>query len=155
MKPLNRLLMSDVKRMWRQGLAISSLMACGVATFVMSTSTMHSLKKSQAKYYADYQFGDVFVQLQRAPSGLAARLADIPGVARVEARVVRNVILDVPNMSAPASCKLVSFAHDPASSLNGIALLQGRLPNPSGRVGWLPASPLLKPTAFGPAISLM
>ena len=51
------------KRMWRQGLAISILLACGVATFVMSTSTMHSLEKSQAKYYTDYQFGDVFVQL--------------------------------------------------------------------------------------------
>jgi putative ABC transport system permease protein len=154
MRPLNRLLISDVKRMWRQGLAISSLLACGVATFVMSTSTMHSLEKSQAKYYSDYQFGDVFVQLQRAPNGLAARLAEIPGVARVEARVVRNVILDVPQMSEPASCKLVSIGHDPASDLNGLVLLQGRLPNPTGRVEVVASGPFAEANGFRPGDKL-
>ena len=61
---------------------------------------MLSLEKSQQKYYADYQFGDLFVQLTRAPNQLAKRLAEIPGVARVQTRVVRSVILDVPDMAA-------------------------------------------------------
>ena len=63
MKPLNRLLITDVKRMWRQGLAISVLLGCGIATFVMSMSSMRSLDKSMTKYYTDYRFGDVFVSL--------------------------------------------------------------------------------------------
>ena len=134
MKPLNRLLISDLKRMWRQGLAISILLACGVATFVMSTSTMLSLEKSMNKYYADSHFGHVFVSLTRAPNELANRLREIPGVARVETRVVRNVILDVPNMPEPASCRLVSISAAAESSLNGIVLLSGRMPNPTGRV---------------------
>ncbi|MCA9214353.1 MAG: FtsX-like permease family protein [Planctomycetales bacterium] len=134
MKPLNRLLITDLKRMWRQGLAISVLLACGIATFVMSMSSMRSLDKSMAKYYSDYRFGDIFVSLTRAPNHLADRLTEIPGVDRVETRVVRSVILDVPEMAEPASCRLVSISDSPDTMLNGVALLRGRLPNPTGRV---------------------
>lgn len=140
--------------MWRQGLAISILLACGIATFVMSTSTMLSLQKSQDKYYADYRFGDVFVQLTRAPNQLAKRLAAIPDVARVETRVVRSVILDVPGMAEPASCQLVSIAHEPATSLNGVALLRGRLPNPTGRVEVLASQPFADANGFRPGDQL-
>lgn len=132
MRPLDRLLFSEWKRMWRQSLAISGLLACGIATFVMSNSTMHSLTRSMAKYYADYQFGDVFIELTRAPNEIASRLSGLPGVARVEPRIVRDVILDVPHMVEPASCRLISVAEDPAAGLNGVALRRGRLPNASG-----------------------
>lgn len=134
MKPLNRLLITDVKRVWRQGLAISVLLGCGIATFVMSMSAMRSLDKSMTKYYSDYRFGDVFVNLTRAPNHLADRLKDVSGVARVETRIVRSVILDVPEMAEPASCRLVSISDDPHAMLNGMALLRGRMPNPTGRV---------------------
>ncbi len=154
MKSLNRLLIADAKRMWRQGLAISVLLACGIATFVMSTSTMSSLEKSQAQYYSDYRFGDVFVQLTRAPNELAGRLAKIPGVERVEARVVRNVILDVPNMAEPASCSLVSISQHPAASINGVVLLRGRLPNPTGRVEVLASQPFADANGFRPGDEL-
>ncbi|MGI9516144.1 MAG: ABC transporter permease [Pirellulaceae bacterium] len=134
MKPLNRLLISDVKRMWRQSLAISVLLACGVATFVMAASTMQSLEKSQTQYYDSQHFGDVFVHLTRAPNDLAARLADIPGVGRVQTRVVREVILDMPDMIEPATCRLVSIGNDPATELNGVLLRRGRLPDPGARL---------------------
>ncbi len=120
--------------MWRQGLAISILLACGVATFVMSMSTMLSLKRSMNQYYSDSHFGDVFVSMTRAPSELANRMKEIPGVARVETRIVQNIILDVPQMSEPASCRLVSINPEAGSSLNSVTLIRGRLPNPTGQV---------------------
>jgi len=132
MQPLNRLLFSDMRRMWGQELAICAVLTCGIATFVMSTSTMQSLDRSRERYYRDRRFGDVFVQLVRAPNRLAGRLAEIPGVARVQTRVVRDVILDVPGMIEPASCRLVSVAGDPRASLNDIHLRRGRLPDPYG-----------------------
>lgn len=150
LRPINQLLLSDLKRMWRQCVAISVLLACGIATFVMSTSTMHSLENSQARYYTDYHFGDVFVQLTRAPNGLANRLADIPGVQRVETRIVRSVILDVPEMPEPATAQLVSIGQDPANSLNGVALLRGRLPNPEGRSEVLASEPFANAHGFNP-----
>lgn len=44
---MNRLLIADLKRMWRQGLAISVLLGCGIALFVMSNSSMLSLERSR------------------------------------------------------------------------------------------------------------
>ncbi|MCA9175562.1 MAG: FtsX-like permease family protein [Planctomycetales bacterium] len=154
MKPLNRLLIADAKRMWRQGLAISVLMGCGIATFVMSASTMRSLETSQQHYYADYRFADVFVQLTRAPLQLARRLAEIPGVEQVQARIVRSVILDIPGLEAPASCQLVSIGADPARDLNGMVLLKGRMPNPSGRVEVLASQPFANANGLRPGDSL-
>lgn len=154
MTPLNRLLVADARRMWRQGLAISVLLGCGIATFVMSTSTMRSLQKSNSTYYADYQFADVFVHLTRAPNQLARRLAGIPGVQRVQTRIVRNVILDVPDMSEPASCQLVSMGDDPTNDINGIVLIHGRMPRASGRVEVLASQPFADASGLRPGDAL-
>lgn len=140
--------------MWRQCLAISILLACGIATFVMSTSTMHSLQKSQAKYYSDYHFGDVFAQLTRAPNSLSSRLAEIQGVQRVETRILESVILDVPGMIEPATAQLVSMGLDPSNSLNGVALLRGRFPGSEGRVEVLASEPFADAHGFKPGDQL-
>lgn len=133
MKTLDRLLVSDLKRMYGQVLAICAVLACGVATFVMSTSTHSSLMQSRRNYYRDYQFAQVFAQLQRAPNHLADRIREIPGVDRVETRVVRGMILDMPGMVEAASGRLVSIPADPRRSLNGVYLRRGRMPNPNRR----------------------
>lgn len=139
MKTLDRLLFADLKRMWGQALAISAVLACGVATFVMSTTTMRSLEVTYEHYYREYRFADVFVTLKRAPNRFAARLREIPGVARVETRVVRDVILDIATMVEPASCRLVSTPDHPGQNLNAVHLRRGRLPDP-GRRGEVLAS---------------
>ena len=139
MKTLDRLLIADLKRMWGQALAICAVLACGVATFVMSTTTMRSLEVTYDHYYRDYRFADVFVSLKRAPNQFAARLREIPGVERVDTRVVRSVILDIPTMVEPASCRLVSIPDHPGQNLNAIHLRRGRLPDP-GRRGEVLAS---------------
>lgn len=130
MRTLNRLLIADLKRMWGQALAICTVLACGVATFVMSTTTMRSLEVTYDHYYRDYRFADVFVSLKRAPNQFAERLREIPGVDRVETRVVRDVILDISTMVEPASCRLVSTPDRPGRNLNATHLRRGRLPDP-------------------------
>jgi putative ABC transport system permease protein len=133
MKTLNRILISDLRAMWRQGMAISILLACGITVFVMSTSAMRSLEKSRDRYYEDYSFADVFASLTRAPIPIAERIKLIPGVGRVQTRVVRPVLLDMPSMAEPASCRLVSIDLDPSHGLNRIHLRRGRMPRPEGR----------------------
>src|SRR6187397_3028009 len=83
MTALNRKLLRDTMGMAAQAIAIGLVMACGVATFVMSLCTYLSLQETRDRYYDRYAFANVFVQLKRAPNSLAERVVEIPGVAEV------------------------------------------------------------------------
>ncbi|MEM8679042.1 MAG: ABC transporter permease, partial [Planctomycetota bacterium] len=91
-----------------QILAICAVIAAGVATVVLSLSTLHSLTESKDAYYERYRFADVFSHLKRAPFAVADRIRDIPGVAQVEPRVVFDVTIDVAGMVEPAVGRLIS-----------------------------------------------
>jgi putative ABC transport system permease protein len=114
-----------------QAVAISLVMACGVATFVMSVSTAVSMYQSQARYYEEFRFADVFMNLKRAPSSLAPRLAAVPGVARMQARVVARVEIDVRGMSEPVQGSLLSIPDHYEHGLNELHLRLGRYPEPA------------------------
>lgn len=133
MKRLDRKLLRDLWAMKTQALAIALVMASGVATLIMMLSTVSSLRNAQRRYYEDYRFAHVFTQLKRAPDALAARIAAIPGVARVQTRVVVDVTLDLPQMVVPSVGRLISLAASPATDLNRLHLRQGRLPEPFAR----------------------
>ncbi|MCA9015646.1 MAG: ABC transporter permease, partial [Planctomycetaceae bacterium] len=133
MRTLNRLLISDLKRMWGQVLAICLVLACGVATYTMSLSTIQSIEVTYARYYSDFRFADIFVSLKRAPNLLAERIREIPGVEQIETRVVRDVILDIPGMVEPATSRLVSLPDHGQPKLNAVYLRRGRLPDPDVR----------------------
>ena len=81
MTALNRKLARDTLYMAAQAIAISLVMACGVATFVMSLCTYASLLRTRDRYYDEHRFASVFAHLKRAPNSLALRIAEIPGVA--------------------------------------------------------------------------
>lgn len=134
MHSLNRMFFAELIRLWRQGIAIVGLLACGIAIFVMSTGMIRALETSRERYYREYRFADVFAQLVRAPVSLLDRVKEIPGVKSATGRIVREVLVDVPEMVEPVSCRLVSIHQDPERSVNGIYLRLGRLPVPSDRI---------------------
>jgi len=123
---LDRKLVRDLVHARGQLLAVAAVTACAVTAFVALGSTYRSLLASQRLYYAQYRFADIFAQLERAPESLAARIAAIPGVARVETRVVRDVTLDVPGLEEPATGRLVSIPARGRPALNDLALRSGR-----------------------------
>src|SRR5512140_3455992 len=109
MTALNRKLIRDLIHLRGQMLAISLVVACGVAVFVTTRTAYDSLLISQTTYYADYRFADVFTHLKRAPNAIATRIAAIPGVATVQTRIVFEVTLDVPGLAEPATGRLLSI----------------------------------------------
>jgi putative ABC transport system permease protein len=133
MQALNRKLLVDLWRLRGQGTAISLVMACGIATFVMSVTTLRSLEATRERYYRDYRFADVFVHLKRAPQVLRQRLAAIPGVLSVQTRVVETVLLDITGQSEPATARLVSVPDEASGDLNLLHLRSGRMPAPMRR----------------------
>jgi putative ABC transport system permease protein len=134
MRALDRKLVRDLWQMKGQAVAIGLVIASGVAVFVMSLCTLGTLRKTQEAYYERYRFADVFAHLKRAPNSLAERIAELPGVARVQTRVVVNVTLDVEGMAEPAVGRLVSVPDRQAPGLNGLYLRSGRYVEP-GRDG--------------------
>lgn len=121
-----RMLARDVWHLRGQVLAAALVVACGIAVFTGMYSTYYSLVEAQGRYYDRYRLADVFAQLKRAPESVAADIARIPGVLRVDTRVVRPVQLDVPGLAEPAAAQLVSIPAKSGNSLNGLHLMRGR-----------------------------
>lgn len=139
MRALDRKVIRDLLEMKGQAVAIALVMACGVATFVMSLSTLDSLRRTMDTYYDRYRFAQVFLHLKRAPARLAAEFAEIPGVAQVQTRIVVDVSLDVPGLVEPAVGRLISIREHATPGLNDLYLRSGRRIEP-GRTGEVLAS---------------
>ena len=67
LRALDRKLIRDLWAMKGQSLAIASVIAAGVAMFVMYLSNFDSLQRTRAAYYDSARFADVFASLKRAP----------------------------------------------------------------------------------------
>ena len=131
MRAIDRKLVRDVLLMKGQVLAICAVMACGVATFVMSSSAMVSLQGTMDGFYESNRFPQVFARIKRAPLLAADRIRDIPGVSRVQTRVVVDVTLDVPSFPEPVAGRLVSIPEHPhPTDLCSLFLRKGRFINP-------------------------
>ncbi len=129
MTSLDRKVIRDLLHMRGQAVAIALVISSGAATYIMSVSTLDTLKATRDAYYSEYRFADVFAQVKRAPNNLREHIAEISGVQQVETRVLAGANLDIPGFSEPASGQIVSL---PASGplLNRLFLRTGRLPDP-------------------------
>ena len=133
-RTLWRKLMRDVWQTRSQALAISLVIAAGVAMFIAYFSTFASLRLAQQTYYDRFRFADVFVTVKRAPLRVADDLAALPGIARVTARVVVDVALDLPGMREPATARLISIPTREQPILNEPFLRRGRRPEATDEV---------------------
>ncbi len=130
MRALDIKLFRDLWRLWAQVLAIALVIAGGVASLVMAVGSYRSLEETRTAYYERHQFADVFANVRRAPKTLAARIAEIPGVAAVDTRIVKFALLDIPNFSQPATGQIVSLPESGQPALNRLHVRLGRLPEP-------------------------
>jgi putative ABC transport system permease protein len=134
MSSLDRKLFRNLWQLRGQAVAISSVMACGIAAFVMALSTLESLQATRAAYYERYRFADVFAHVKRAPRSLIAGMEEIPGVDRVSPRIVADATLDLPELTEPAVARLISIPDRGQPPLCLLHLRRGRFPEP-GRSG--------------------
>lgn len=134
MRALHRKLFRDLLHMKGQSFAIAAVIGCGIAVFIGAQTTLWSLKSARDAYYDRYRFPAVFASLKRAPLSVIRRVETLPGVARVEARIVEGVTLDLPDLEEPAVGKIVSLPDRGEPGLSNVHLLRGRLPEP-GRTG--------------------
>ncbi|MBI2571230.1 MAG: FtsX-like permease family protein [Candidatus Schekmanbacteria bacterium] len=126
MTALDKKLLRDLWDIRSQALAIALVIASGVATSVMSLTALDSLRVSRDTYYRENRFPDVFASLQRAPSSVARRLAEIPGVDHVEARVVSPAKIELSGYEEPIIAALVSVPVDRLPGVDRLFIRRGR-----------------------------
>jgi putative ABC transport system permease protein len=124
---LDHKLLRDLWRLRGQVLAIALVMASGVATYVLSHTTIDSLRLTQQAFYREGRFADVFISLKRAPQAVEQQIAAVPGIRQVETRVSAYALIDMPDFADPVSAMVLSLP-DPAIGLNRLYLRAGRLP---------------------------
>ena len=130
MRAIDRKLWRELWGMRLQALAIAMVIVSGVSVFIMSLSTLDSLFETRRAYYSEQHFAEVFASLKRAPLSLVQRVGELPGVDKVETRVVAYVNLDVAGFADPVSGHLISLPDDSRGLLNQIHLREGRLFEP-------------------------
>ena len=128
MRALDIKLFRDLWQMKGQAFAIAMVVAGGTATYVLASSTLDSLKTTQAALYREGLFGDVFAQLKRAPENVRERIAAIPGVRFVETRIAVPANLDLPGYTLPISAMVLSMEAGEKGALNQLYLRSGRMP---------------------------
>ena len=125
-RALDRKLVRDLAQMRAQAMAIALVVASGVAVFVSTVSSYRALRLSEVAYYEQNRFGDVWVQLARAPATILRAVESLPGVAAAEGRVVADAVLDVPGVAKPATGLLISIPAQGAHTVDDVYLRQGR-----------------------------
>jgi putative ABC transport system permease protein len=124
---LDRKLLRDLRGMLGQAIMIALVVSAGIATWIESRTLLASLEETRDRFYERHNFADVFAKAKRAPNSLRQRIADLPGVARIETRIVESVNLDVPGLDEPAVGTLISLPEGREPALNRIYLRRGRL----------------------------
>ncbi|MDO4776603.1 MAG: FtsX-like permease family protein [Cardiobacteriaceae bacterium] len=130
MTSLTRKALRDLWLMRGQALAIALVIASGIAMLVMSQATLESLRDTRARLYQESRFSHVWAQVKRAPQSVLTRLADIPGVAEAEARLVTGAKLEIPGFDEPVQALVQSLPETGETRQNRLFLRSGRLPAP-------------------------
>jgi putative ABC transport system permease protein len=150
MRVLDLKLVRDLKRLWAQALAIAFVVAGGVATLVLAVGSARSLDETRTAYYERYRFADVFAAVKRAPETLVGRIAEIPGVAAVDARIAKLALLDIPNFRQPATGQFISLPESGEPLLNRLYMRVGRMPEPGRAEEVVVNETFAKAHAFAP-----
>lgn len=150
MHTLDKKLLRDFKRLWAQALAISLVLACGVAILVMSFGMYRALNETRNTYYERNRFADVFASMIRAPERLLSEITAIPGVYAVEARTSANAILDIPGRDASGVGKILSLPANGLPQLNVPVLRSGDWPDPMSSTDVLVNEPFAQANGLWP-----
>ncbi len=130
MKPLDRKLWRDLRRLWLQALAVGLVLGSGIALFVMATGMYGSLERARDGYYERSHMADLAASLVRAPDRVAVQLAGVGGVGAAETRVTGIGLIRLPDVVEPVSARVVSLPAGRRPLVNDLVLRAGRWPDP-------------------------
>lgn len=150
MRALNRKLFRELWHLKGQATAISIVIAGGIAMWIISFSTLDSLKLTREAFYREGHFAHVFAQAKRVPDSVATRIAEIPGVTHVETRISAAARMELAGFDDPITGRLVSIPDHRLPQLNRLYLREGRVPEHASTSEILVAEAFAEAHQLGP-----
>jgi putative ABC transport system permease protein len=124
---LQRKLGRDLLAMKGQVLTIALVVASATGGFLGSLGTYHALQRARDTFYRQAHFGDVFVDVKRAPASVLGDISRIPGIDDAEANVEAASQLIVDGVSEPLIARLVGIPPVVGPHLNRLHIRRGRM----------------------------
>lgn len=122
---LDRKLWRDLKTHRGLLVAITSIMAVGVACYVANSSSYRNLSLGQRDYYAECRMADFSIELKKVPLADLAAVGQIPGVVEIRPRIHSYATVDVPGVSEPLNGLVLSLPDRREPVINDVLLRRG------------------------------
>ncbi|HEV3004382.1 MAG TPA: ABC transporter permease [Pirellulales bacterium] len=125
MKALDRKLVRELRTSGGLLLAITSIMAVGVACYVALGFAYRNLAIAKRNYYAECRMPDFAIEVKKAPLAELAPLARLPGVVEIRPRVQFLATVDLQRVPEPLNGIVLSLPDRREPVLSDIVLRRG------------------------------
>ncbi|KPU45509.1 cell division ABC transporter subunit FtsX [Oxobacter pfennigii] len=121
---LFRKLLRDIKEAKGQFISILIIVVLGVTLFSGINATFRNLTGAKTKYYEDYRFADLWVELYKAPKSVTERINSLPYVEMVTGRIVADAGINFEEENA--SIRFITLPDVKNDIVNDIVIKSGR-----------------------------
>jgi putative ABC transport system permease protein len=122
---LNRKLRRELRHNLGMLLAVTSIIAVGVACMVTLGSSYCNLRDAKRLYYSQCLMADFSIELKKVPLSELSELSHWPEVAAIRPRIQQYVAVDLDGVSEPLNGLVLSLPDRRKTIINDIVLRQG------------------------------
>jgi putative ABC transport system permease protein len=122
---LDRKLLRDLRHSGGLLLAITSIMAVGVACYVALGFAYRNLSRAQRQYYADCRMADFSLEVKKVPVSELAAIGKLPGVVDVRPRIQFFATVDLERSVEPINGIVLSLPDRQEATINDVLLRRG------------------------------
>jgi putative ABC transport system permease protein len=127
-KAIHRKALRDLWQLRSQVVTVALVVASALSGFAGCFATYYSLVNARESFYESAGFGDVFVEMKRAPRALERHLLAIPGVADAATSIVFDATLDVPGVAEPVIGRMIGLDEAKPQRIDRLVIRRGRMP---------------------------
>jgi len=122
---LDRKLGREVRSTWPLLLAITGIMAVGVACYVSMASAYNNLDAAKGRYYRQCRMSDFWIDVKKAPLAELDAVARLPGVAEIRPRIQFFATVDLDGVTRPLNGQVLSLPDRREPIINDVVLVRG------------------------------
>ncbi len=125
MRMLDRKLLRELSDAKGLLLAITSIIAVGVACYVSMQSAYNNLHLAKQRYYRQCRMADFWIDLKKVPTTELAPLAELPGVTQIQPRIQFYATVDVEGVPEPINGLVLGLPRRREGAINDVVMRRG------------------------------